>query len=81
MATDCYAQIHRIICSSFLCFFKGLKLQSFCLDQQYKYKQKALLKSKALIFHESKNYFLNLEYLVLNLSIRPAVSISLDLPV
>ena len=32
-------------------------------------------------FEKTKNYFAFLAYLLLNLSIRPAVSISLDLPV
>ena len=45
-------------------------------------KKKPLENRKVLLkFEHNKYYFACLAYLVLNLSIRPAVSISLDLPV
>ncbi len=43
--------------------------------------QKALISEGFCIFKNQEAYFLNLAYLVLNLSILPAVSSNLDFPV
>ena len=44
-------------------------------------KKESTTMHKVKLSEKKENYFLNFSYLLLNLSIRPAVSISLDLPV